>query len=155
MNNQGSYIIQGSLLALLIPITILIIEKIASIQPVKESASSPIGYEVPKSDKVGLASAGKLLFLAKCASCHNVFKDGTGPALAGFGERGLWADRKKLYEWIRNPSAFMDKDPYTKSLKTKFGSVMTAFPDLTDNEVDAIVEYINQSGTVRYLPIAK
>ena len=49
----------------------------------------------------------------------------------------------------------MDKDPYTKSLKTKFGSVMTAFPDLTDNEVDAIVEYINQSGTVRYLPIAK
>ena len=27
MNNQGSYIIQGSLLALLIPIIILIIEK--------------------------------------------------------------------------------------------------------------------------------
>ena len=61
--------------------------KIASIQPVKESASNPIGYEVPKSDKV--TSDGKLLFWSKCASCHNVFKDGTGPALAGFEERGL------------------------------------------------------------------
>lgn len=119
----------------------------------KESETVIIDHET--SPVTVVASNGKALFIQKCAACHHVFKDGTGPALAGFEERGLWADREKLYDWLRNPSAFMKKDPYTRSLKTKFGSVMTAFPDLRNEEIDAIVEYINHSGNVRNLPIAK
>ncbi len=49
---------------------------------------------------------------------------------------------RNLYEWIRNPSAFMEKDSYARSLKEKFGSLMTAFPDLSDEEIDAIAAYI-------------
>jgi cytochrome c2 len=89
------------------------------------------------------AQDGKALFQANCASCHNVFKAVTGPALGGFEERGPWADRNKLYEWVKNPSAFMAKDPYTAALKAQMGSVMTAFPGLAPKDIDAIVTYLN------------
>ena len=38
--------------------------------------------------------AGKTLFLSKCASCHNPFRDATGPALGGLEDRHKWADHK-------------------------------------------------------------
>jgi cytochrome c553 len=91
------------------------------------------------------AQDGKALFNANCASCHNVFKAGTGPALGGLEDRGPWADRNKLYDWIKNPSAFMAKDAYTAGLKTQYGSVMTAFPALSTKDIDAIVTYVNIS----------
>ena len=37
----------------------------------------------------------------------------------------------------------MEKDPYTRGLKTEYGSMMTAFPDLSEVEIDAIMSYIN------------
>ena len=80
--------------------------------------------------------------MAKCAPCHNPFKDGTGPSLAGLLERGPWADRTQLYAWIRDPSGFMKNNKYTRDLKGKFGSVMTAFPAITDAEVDAVLAYL-------------
>jgi mono/diheme cytochrome c family protein len=52
-------------------------------------------------------SAGKELFTANCASCHNKnMKDKlTGPALGGVRER--WNDDKALYSWIRNSQALI------------------------------------------------
>ena len=44
-------------------------------------------------------AAGKALFMGKCASCHNVLKPGTGPALKGLEERHKWADHKELQAW--------------------------------------------------------
>lgn len=61
------------------------------------------------------AAAGKTVFMSKCASCHNVLKKGTGPALAGLEERHKWADHKELLAWINNPAAYMAKDPYTQA----------------------------------------
>ncbi|HEX2845875.1 MAG TPA: c-type cytochrome [Chitinophagaceae bacterium] len=89
------------------------------------------------------AQDGKALFQAKCQSCHNIFKDLTGPALMGLEERHTWADHKELLAWINNPGGYMAKDAYTTGLKAKFGSVMTGFPDITLKDVDAIVSYIN------------
>ncbi len=89
------------------------------------------------------AQDGKALFISKCASCHNPFKDGTGPALGGLEERHKWADHKELMAWIHNPGGYMAKDTYTQGLKAKFGSMMTGFPDLKLEEVTAIVNYIN------------
>ena len=90
-------------------------------------------------------AVGKTLFMANCASCHNIFKDGTGPSLLGFEDRGPWGDRIKIYEWIKNPASFMRKDSYTRELKERFGSLMTAFPSLTHQEIDAIAAYINHN----------
>lgn len=90
------------------------------------------------------AQDGKAIFNSKCAACHNVFKNSTGPALGGMEDRGPWADRKKLYAWIHNPAAFITNDPYTQGLKDSHnGILMTGFPDMTEAEIDAIVDYVN------------
>lgn len=81
--------------------------------------------------------------MGKCASCHNIYKATTGPALLDFTERGPWSDRKNVYAWISNPAAFMKKNEYAANLKVQYGGqLMTAFPDLTHEEIDAICEYI-------------
>lgn len=93
-----------------------------------------------------LAQDGAVLFRSNCASCHALNKNLTGPALAGFAGRGPWADRKQLYAWVHNPVAFMAKDPYTQALKVQYGSVMQAFPNLSDKEIDAIADYLVKAG---------
>lgn len=90
------------------------------------------------------AQDGRVLFQAKCASCHALDKQLTGPALAGVEGRGPWSDRKKLYAWIHNPAGFAKTEPYAANLIKQFGGVlMTNFPDLTEKDIDAIVQYIN------------
>lgn len=98
---------------------------------------------VNSSYAAGDPAAGKTVFLGKCAACHNVFKDGTGPALMGLEERGKWADHSELLKWINNPAAYITKDPYTQGLKAKYGALMSAFPDVTLADVDNIVAYVN------------
>lgn len=92
------------------------------------------------------ALKGKPLFANKCQSCHSIFKELTGPALAGFEDRGPWKDRNKLYEWIRNPSMFMANNSYVQELKKKYGSMMSAFPDITNTEIDFIADYVMEAG---------
>ena len=99
-------------------------------------------------------AAGKALYMGKCASCHNVLKDGTGPALKGLEERHKWADHKELQAWINNPAAYMAKDPYTQGLKAKYGSMMTGFAEITLADVDNIVAYINDAAIVKVAPAA-
>ena len=89
------------------------------------------------------AQNGEQLFKQNCASCHAIDKDVTGPALAGVAERGPWAeDKKNLYQWVHNPAGFMAKNPYTQALKAKYGVMMTGFPQLKENEIDAIIGYV-------------
>jgi cytochrome c553 len=92
------------------------------------------------------AQDGAQIFQQNCASCHALNKNLTGPALAGFEARGPWSDRKQLYAWINNPAKFMQTDEYTQNLKAQYGGVvMTGFPNLSEKEIDAIVEYINKA----------
>lgn len=96
---------------------------------------------------------GKALFNANCASCHRVDQDLTGPALQGVEDR--WPDKKKLYMWIRNSEAVLKTgDKYTNALVKKFnGARMVNFPNLTDEEIDAILRYLNHwENRVRSLP---
>ena len=90
------------------------------------------------------AQDGKALFNSKCASCHQVMKDATGPALMNLEERHKWADHNELLKWVNNPAGYMAKDPYTQGLKVKYTSMMSGFPDLTVKDIDAIVGYVNQ-----------
>ncbi|HWC52449.1 MAG TPA: c-type cytochrome [Chitinophagaceae bacterium] len=98
------------------------------------------------------AQDGKTLFQQKCATCHNIFKPMTGPALENLEQRGQWSDHNKLLEWVHNPAAFMSKDPYTAGLKAQFGIVMQQFPELTIKDVDAIVSYINSEVAAQNAP---
>lgn len=96
-------------------------------------------------------SAAKALFLDNCASCHSLFKDMTGPLLMNVQQR---VEKKVIYAWIRNPAAVLKSgDPYFNGLKQKFGgAMMTGFPNLTDGEIDAILEYISAYSASR--PVA-
>ncbi|MES1216128.1 MAG: c-type cytochrome [Bacteroidota bacterium] len=94
---------------------------------------------------ISTAQDGKALFNGKCASCHNIFKATTGPALMDLESRHKWADHNEILKWAHNPTTYMASDPYTAGLKTQYGSMMQSFPDLTIKEVDAIVGYINQT----------
>jgi mono/diheme cytochrome c family protein len=91
-------------------------------------------------------SAGKTLFKNNCASCHNKnMRDAlTGPALGGYEER--WADYPKedLYYWIRNSQAMInDGHPRAVELWNEWKpTVMTAFPNLTDQDIDNIMAYV-------------
>jgi len=145
VNRQINYVIQGFLIALLIPATVFIVKQISSSALLQQNSSIVIDYNVtPKLDVLSVAAAkGRIHFMQKCATCHNLFKDQTGPSLIGFEERGSWSNRQNLYDWIRNPTAFMKKNAYARKLKEQYGSMMTAFPDLTDEEIDNIVAYIN------------
>jgi len=85
-----------------------------------------------------LISSGKKLFKSNCASCHNrnMRDEMTGPALAGVRSR------------IRNSAQLIaDEDVYALALFKKWDrSVMTAFPNLRDEEIDAMLAYIDEVG---------
>lgn len=89
---------------------------------------------------------GKTLFKNYCASCHNknMKDDMTGPALSGVEER--WADypREDLYNWIRNSQKMIDaKHPRAVELYKKWSpNQMNAFPNLTDEEIEGVLNYI-------------
>lgn len=88
------------------------------------------------------AQNGEALFKANCASCHKVDKDFAGPALKGWKDRvpeGNW-----IYDWVHNPAAMIAKDPFAKELFSKWKpTVMTAFPALKNEEIDAILKYVD------------
>ncbi|MFN2457176.1 MAG: c-type cytochrome [Chitinophagaceae bacterium] len=91
------------------------------------------------------AQDGKQLFQQNCQTCHSLDKPLTGPALRGFESRGPWSDRKKLYDWVHNPAGFIAQDAYTKTLQQQYGTIMQAFPQFTNEQIDAIAEYINSA----------
>ncbi len=85
---------------------------------------------------------GKNFFISKCAPCHNVFRNGVGPALSGTRDRGGWNDSKKLYNYIRDPQS-VEKNNYLDSLREVYGTKHIAFPDLSDEEIKAILKYLD------------
>jgi len=89
--------------------------------------------------------AGKELFKNYCAACHS--KDmrsaATGPALGG--SQTKWGDDVALYAWIRNSQAMIQKGhPRAVELWNQYKpTVMTAFPNLKDEEIGSILAYVN------------
>ena len=86
---------------------------------------------------------GKALFQSNCASCHNPLKDATGPALKGVDARV--PNKEWLHKWVKNSAALIGSgDKYANDVYNKWGKVpMTAFPNLSNEEIDAIITYVN------------
>ncbi|HEY0750436.1 MAG TPA: cytochrome c [Chitinophagaceae bacterium] len=85
---------------------------------------------------------GKALFEEHCQVCHA--KGKTDNLLKGFTERGPWTVRENLYQYIRDPDAFVKKDSYAKALREAFGAAKPSFPHLTDYQIDQIVNYAEE-----------
>ncbi len=88
---------------------------------------------------------GEALFKSNCAACHNPVKDVTGPALKGL--RATFPSKEWGYEWMKNPAAVLARgDKAPNDFKAKFGGtiVMTSFPQLSHEEIDAIFDYVDK-----------
>jgi len=89
---------------------------------------------------------GKSLFNSNCAACHKLDKPMTGPALRNIearlaDEQGL--DRAWLSAWIRNSSSLIKSgDSYANKVFNEYnGTAMTAFPQLSDENISDILAY--------------
>ena len=83
---------------------------------------------------------GESLFKANCAACHNLYKKMTGPALFGVGDK---YEKQWLYSWIKNSQEMVKSGDAqaVKIFEENNGSVMTAFPQLSDADIDDIIAY--------------
>ncbi|MEO6329017.1 MAG: c-type cytochrome [Ginsengibacter sp.] len=88
---------------------------------------------------------GQVIFKTYCASCHKPDVDYTGPALKGARERQAAAGLPKdwVYKWVHNTTSMVIVDPYAKQLFAKYNSMMTAFPTLKNDEIDAVLDWAN------------
>ncbi|RYY38572.1 MAG: cytochrome c [Chitinophagaceae bacterium] len=149
--NQSRYILTASFVLLAAWSLFWVSEKVAQTaalnQPAPAVATATAAPAANAPAAKAAALPGKAVFAQNCAACHSLDKNLTGPALAGFTGRGPWSDRKKVYAWVHNPAAFMAKDAYTKDLQKQYGAVMMAFPQLSEKDIDQIVEYIEAAGS--------
>jgi cytochrome c551/c552 len=88
---------------------------------------------------------GDALFKAKCASCHQPHKNGTGPKL--FQVRQKWSDggakEGSLYQWVNNWQTAAANDPYAQTVSAWSPTAMSAFPELKKEEIDAIFDWVD------------
>jgi mono/diheme cytochrome c family protein len=97
----------------------------------------------PAATSGGDAVKGKELFNTNCAACHNLDRKMTGPALRGVTGRHK---RDWFYGWIKNSSALIKAgDPDAVKLFAENNqSVMTAFPQLSNGDIDNILAYTDE-----------
>ncbi len=90
-------------------------------------------------------SKGKAIFVANCMQCHKMNDKSIGPALAGSMQR--WDnDTSRIAKFIRNSQESISlgdaraKQVYEENNK----SPMPPMPHLTDNDINALIDYINK-----------
>lgn len=87
---------------------------------------------------------GSSIFNQNCSSCHRINGMLVGPALAGLNEKYA-GDEEWLYNWIRNaPKLINEGDEKAIALYEQYNQKqMSAFPTLTDEDINAILSYIS------------
>ncbi len=110
-------------------------------------ASVPAGGSQPRTQDPAAVAEGKTLFNNNCATCHAVTNEVVvGPGLKGINERRQldW-----LINWIRNPQKVIESgDKYAVDLYNKFNKqIMPGFGDLTDQQIQSILAYVDVSGS--------
>lgn len=105
-----------------------------------------------------LPEEGKTIFISRCAACHSVNKQLTGPALAGVNDR-------RSIDWIvkfvqSSQSVIKGGDETAVALYSKFNKItMPDHPDLTSENIQSIVEYIklesNSAAAANTAPFVK
>jgi cytochrome c2 len=94
---------------------------------------------------------GKTLFNGQCAACHKLDKKLIGPALGKVTERRT---TEWLYAWIKDNQALRESgDADAIAIYEEYnGSVMTAFPGLSNEDIDDILAYTIEGSKPKVLP---
>lgn len=97
----------------------------------------------PAATSGGDAVKGKELFNANCAACHKLDAKATGPALRGVASKYEMA---WLYKWVKNSSDLIKSGDAAavKVFEENNKAVMTAFPQLSEGDIDNIIAYTSE-----------
>ncbi|HRH56793.1 MAG TPA: c-type cytochrome [Chitinophagales bacterium] len=121
---------------------------ILSLSLSKTSFAAVAVPDVAATDAAGVekVKAGMALYKANCTACHAIDRKVVGPALAGVWDR--WESEAKLVAWVQNSSKLIASgDAYAnKVFNENNKSVMTAFPQLSAEQVMDILLYIKNPG---------
>ena len=100
----------------------------------KKAATTSAGAVDPK------VAQGKKLFKANCAACHKLEGKLVGPGLKGVTER---RETAWLHAWIKDNNALRASgDATAKQVFEENNKMpMTTFPQLKDDEIDALLAY--------------
>ncbi len=104
------------------------------------SLSSFAQDAAPAAATGGDPAKGKELFNANCAACHKLDAKATGPALRGIADK---YEMSWIYKWVHNSSDLIksgDADA-VKVFEENNKVPMTAFPQLSEGDIDDIVAY--------------
>ncbi len=123
--------------------------KIASYQLIKRSFAAFICVAILS---VGAstslyAQSGEELFNQRCAQCHQIHADGTGPKLYEAQKR--WAadgEAELIIEWVQNNPALRASGKSKRANKIFAewkGSVMNTFTDLSKEQVKSILDWVD------------
>jgi cytochrome c2 len=85
---------------------------------------------------------GKRLYENNCGACHGRFSTKDGPWLTLPGFLSRWPDKKELFAYIRNPEEVRKRNAYAKELSVIWGAKMRGVPNLTDQEIQSILDYM-------------
>lgn len=144
--SQIKYLAQAFLLLVALAAVAVAVQKLSSVELVAQKPTVIDYVEKPEPRTVVANAPGKKLFSANCAACHALDKVLTGPALRGVNERGPWTERKNAIAWVKNPAATVRKFSYAKELVNQFGGqMMPSFSNLTDAEIEAILDYLKEA----------
>ena len=100
-------------------------------------------------DKLSPIAYGKQLFVTKCSSCHSDDRDRkilVGPPLFGLaGGKQVLSNGETITaddNYLRESLLF----PQKRLVKGYEGRAMNAFPELTDKQIDALIDYLKSLG---------
>ncbi len=147
--NQIKYLVYACLMIFTAAILSIFIATLSSNEIIAPLPTT-IDVDLPKQDNVMTNSKGGNLFRQNCQSCHALDKNLTGPALRGVHERGPWTNRSNLIKWVKNPAAFIPTTLYTKELQKTYGAIMPSFSQLSEEEINAIFDWVKELPTPRY-----
>ena len=79
-----------------------------------------------------------------CAKCHGPDREGmrSGPPLHSLAER--WTE-DELMSYMRDPEAFVAKNPRLYALKEQYPIAMPAFPNTPEEDLRAVVDLMLNS----------
>jgi mono/diheme cytochrome c family protein len=114
--------------------------KISAQAPATAAAPMAATTAAPAATGAGDAAAGKALFNANCAACHKLDAKMTGPALRGVTARH---DKAWFYKWIKNSAELIASGDAeaVKVFNENNKVAMTAFPQLSNADIDNILAY--------------
>lgn len=105
-----------------------------------DESDSYYGEETVSMNESQEINVQSLLANNRCLVCHgrDLSGSGMGPSLANVNAN--W-NATNLASYLENPKAFLDS-PRMAVLEDKYSSVMPAVKNLTQEEINAIVEYL-------------